>query len=227
MALRGGGAIRLLAQRTPTCRTTSSFLALTLMRYTSRMTSAIKCSRRAPMRRAPAGVPRGRASSDDDCGASWLAASYRNTVRRDTPSPAGARVTLSARSLVSTSAAMTASRRLASSHWASVACTRDASDVTVRSDDVGGTGSSEAEIVDSPPLARSRTTTPPSLPTRTTATNRSAATATAPGSAWKWPICAAPTLLRRWCQIERVKSKVVPNERSKPARSSSVPSSIM
>ena len=48
---------------------------------------------------------------------------------------------------------MTALRRLASSHWASVACTRDATDVTIGSDDVGGTRSSEAEIVDSPPLA--------------------------------------------------------------------------
>ena len=132
--------------------------------------------------RAPAGVPRGRASSDDVCGASRKAASHRNTVRRDTPSPADTRVTLLERSLVSTSAAMAASRRLASSHWASVACTSDATDVTVGSDDVGAR-SSEAEIVHSPPLARSRTTTPPSLPTRTTATNRSAATATASGSA--------------------------------------------
>jgi len=46
--------------------------------------------------------------------------------------------------------------------------------------------------------------------------------ATASGSAWKWPIWAALILLRRWCQIERVKSKVVPNESGKPARSSSV-----
>ena len=122
------------------------------------MTSAINFSRRAPMRRAPVGVPPGRASSVDVCGVSRYTARHRNTVRRETPSRVEARVTWSESSSPFSRSAMTASLRRARSHWASVACTTDCTGATVASKSAGGARSFEAEVVDNPPLARSRTT---------------------------------------------------------------------
>ena len=112
--------------------------------------------------------------------------------------------------------------RTTRSHWLSIVCTMDSTGATVGFHSAGGALSSEAEMVDSPPLARSRTTTLPSSSTRTLDTNLSAATATTSGTAWKWPISASPNsavqmgdrLKRsnaRLCQMKGAKRRAPPS----------------